>query len=249
MNQYGQLITWSTPDAPHASAGVCDSWSDRNQNQRFTDEDESGDIRAVLYHGKKNDWSFSARVTDDSTDFLDLSSGAQLATLTGFTGGCILARRATERWSLGASKTISVDGTFYPDFTDTGAAVGSATAFTPTQTFALLFPSANLIWSTGGITHASGIVHGLEITQEWEFSEMDELPDGTIPGVIAHAFKRNISLDILSLDDPPATGTGLAFTDGPDNSAGFLIESVETKFAIKRGKMYAVQGFWTPAID
>jgi hypothetical protein len=96
MNRYGQNITWSTLSAPHPFSGTCTSYSYRDNIQRQLDEDESGDNRVLIQHSHKASVNFEARVTDLSTDFLDLSAGAAI-TISGISTGTILATRAVER--------------------------------------------------------------------------------------------------------------------------------------------------------
>jgi hypothetical protein len=114
MNRYGQDITWGTLNAPHAFSGTRTSYSYRDNIQRQLDEDESGDNRVLIQHSRKASLSFEARVTDASTDFLDLSSGGAI-TISEISSGTILATRAVERWALGRPKTASIQATHYPD--------------------------------------------------------------------------------------------------------------------------------------
>ena len=184
MHRYGQtLIAWSTAAAPHPFSGTCTSYSYRDQKTRQLIDDESGDNLALILHSRKADVEFEARVTVDSTDFLDLSTGAAVV-VTGITGGVLLARRVSEKWALMQEKTISFSGTHYPDLTQASPVLaGTETAFVPDQTtLGIVYPGGEIIYSTVGITHASGTIHALTIDQELQITEDEPTPDGLITG-------------------------------------------------------------------
>jgi len=249
MNRYGQNITWSTPGAPHAFSGTCTNWSYRDHFQRQLDENESGDQHVLIQHSRKAEIRFDARVTDASTDFLDLSTGGAI-TITGVTGGAILVTRAVERWSLKQPKTASIQATHYPDFT-ASADAGTLDAFQPAnQGLSFLHPGGKIVYGTAGLTHGAGVVHKLELTQERHITEDDPSPNGTILGAASHGYLRTIHLDVLTLNTGtvPANGTVLTIGGAPDHAADFRIESVETKFAEKRGKMVSFTAVWIPPI-
>ncbi|HSI10720.1 MAG TPA: hypothetical protein VK961_01690 [Chthoniobacter sp.] len=251
MNHYGQTITWGTLSAPHPFAGTCTSYSYRAQLQRQLDADESGDNRALIQHSKKAEISFEARITDASQDFLDLSAGAAI-TLTGVTGGGILCTRAIERWALGQPKTASIQATHYPDMSlSSPAAAATIDAFTPNQTgLGVITPGGKLIYGTYGLTSSGGIVQRLEISQQLQITEDAPAPDGTIPGAASHGYLRTIAMDLLitSSSGLPTVGGELNLTaaGSMSNIAHYRVESVETKFAEKRGKMISVTALWIP---
>ena len=254
MNHYGQPITWGTLSAPHPFAGTCTSYSYRAQLQRQLDLDESGDNRALIQHSKKAEISFEARITDAShteSNFLDLSTGAAINIL-GVSGGGILCTRAIERWSLGQPKTASIQATHYPDMElSSPVAAGTMDAFTPDQTgLGIITPGGKLIYGTHGLNSTGGIVQRLEITQQLQITEDDPAPDGTIVGAAAHGYLRTIAMDLLvhSGITMPAVGDLLNLTavGAMSHIANYRVESVETKFAEKRGKMISVTALWIP---
>ena len=249
MNRYGQVITWSTVAAPHPFSGTLTNYGYRDVFSRLTDDDEAGDLRAIIQHSRKSALSFDAKVTEATTDLLDLSSGAAI-TVSGVTGGLILASRVVERWVLQQQKTVSVQATHYPDMTHTGTPVAAGTdldAFTPDQSaLSIVHPGGSLIFSTYGLSHAAGVVHELEISQELEITEDDPSPAGTIVGAASHGYKRSLRLMLLAKSTRPLPGSTLVLTGAPDHAADFLIESSDEVWAKQRGKMYEVSGIWIP---
>ncbi len=251
MNRYGQAITWSTPTAPHPFSGICTAYSLRDALTRQLIDDEGGDNVALVLHSSKAELSFSAKVTSDSTDFLDLSAGASI-TVTGINSGIVLCRRAVERWVLQQPKTASIEATVYPDIVQAGpvAAGTDLDAFTPDQSaLTIVHPGAIIIYGTFALGHASGVLHELTLTQELDITEDEPSPAGTILGAATHGYKRTIELLLLSKAAAPAKGSVLALTGAPSHAADFLIESVETRFAEKRGKMYSISAVWIPPLS
>jgi hypothetical protein len=251
MNRYGQLINWSTPNAPHPFSGICTSWSENDQLTRQLDETESGDQHVLIQHSAKSEISFEAKVTEASTDFLDLSTGGAI-TIAGVAAGQIIATRCIERWTLGQPKTISLQATRYPDIAAGAANAGVLNAFTPDQSaLTFLHPSGKVIYGTYGMTSAAGIIHLLEVSQELQITEDDPSPDGKILGCADHGYLRTLSMDVLTrpaTDTIPAKGTVLALTGAPAHLANYRIESVETKFAEKRGEMISFKAVWIPPL-
>ncbi len=248
MNRYGQTITWSTITAPHLFTGKCTSYSLRDAVSRQLMDDEGGDNVALALHSAKAELNFSAEVTDGSTDFLDLSDGVAI-TVSGIASGVVLASRAVETWRLGQRKTASVQATWFPDMViGAGGAAGTGLdAFTPDQSaLTIVYPGGVLIYGTHGLGHASGVLHGLTIEQQLTITEDEPSPVGTILGAASHGYLRTIQLDLLSTAAAPAKKSVLALTGAPDHSADYRIESVETKFESKRGKMYAISAVWIP---
>lgn len=249
MNRYGQAISWSTPNAPHVFTGICTNYRYNPTVQSQLDEDESGDNRAIIQHSKKAELSFEAKITEDSTDFLDLSAGAMI-TVTGTpAGGVILARRAIERWVLQQPKTASVEAIHFPVMSDSGAVAAGVDldAFTPDQSaLGIVTPGGSLIYGTHGMTHGSGVLHELEIAQELTITEDDPSPAGTLLGAAAHGYLRRIRMMLLATGTRPAVEATLALTGAPDHAADYKIESAPEVWSSKRGKMYEVTAIWIP---
>jgi len=251
MNRYGQSITWGPSTAPALFTGSILSYSYRDARTRQLIEDATSDYAALVQHSQKADINFEARITEASTDFLDLSMGAKIV-VSGVTGGTILATRAIERWQLLQPKTASIQATHYPDMTgESGASAGATLgAFTPDQSdLDIVLPGGELIYGTYGLGHAAGVVHGLTLEQQLTITEDDPSPDGKILGAASHAYLRTIQLDLLATGAIPATGTVLGVSGGPDHASGYRIESAELKFTTAKGKMYALAGVWIPALE
>lgn len=247
MNRYGQEITWSTMSAPRPFTGVLTSYTARDAATRQLFDDEPGDNEVVVLHSAKTALNWEARVTKNSTDFLELSTGAKL-TVSGFTSGTILASNASERWALGQAKTVSVQATHYPFMVggDGDAASNGLNAFTPSQTLSIATPGAELIYGTAGLGHAAGVVHGLTLEQALTISEDDPSPDGKLLGAAAHGYLRTAKVELLATGAAPARESILALTGAPSHAGGYKIESVETRGMHKRGTMYAIQAVWIP---
>lgn len=248
MNRYGQTITWSTPTAPHLFTGICTRYSYRDARQRQLDDDEVGDFRALIQHSQKAEIDFEAKVTDESTDFLDLSAGGAIA-VSGINAGVVLVRRAVERWVLQQPKTASVQGTHFPDIVQASPVLAGTDldAVTPDQSaLGIVTPGGVLIYGTSGLGHASGVLHELEIAQELQITEDDPSPAGKILGAASHGYMRTIRLRLLSTGAIPATGSTLALTGAPAHAADYKIESADTVFESKRGKMYEIGALWIP---
>lgn len=259
MYRYGQLITWGTTTAPHPFKGICTAYSYRGNYQRQLDEDEAGDNRTLIQHSHTANVSFDAKVIVDeangSSDFLDLSAGAAV-TITGIAAGVVLVSRAVERWQLGQPKTISMQATHYPDITQANPTkAGALDAQTPDQsgiTSPIVLPGQNLIFSTRGLTSTGGLVQRLEIAQELTLTPDDPTPDGKIAGCAAHGYLRTISMDLLirSTDTASVEGTvlNLTATGAMNNIANYQVESVDQRFAEKRGKMISLTAVWIPPL-
>lgn len=247
MNRYGQTITWSTVSAPHPFTGMLSSFSARDVAQDKLIEDDSGDNLALILDGQKIEYSLDARVTDGTTDFLDLSAGAKIA-VSGITGGTLLCSRAVESWALGREKTCSLSFTKYAFTGGSGASAGTdLDAVTPSQAgLTIVTPGGKIVYGTYGLTHAAGVVHALTIEQMLTITDDDLAPDGTIPGATSHAYKRMIRLSLLSTSTKPAVNSTLAITGAPDHAADYKIISSEERYAEKRGKMYEISAVWIP---
>lgn len=249
MNRHGQQITWGTLAAPKLFTGQTRDYSYRLAKTKQLERDMRGDNMAMILHSPKAEINFEATVTQESSDFLDLSAGAQVV-ISAITGGVVLARRAIETWRLGQPKRASVQATHYPDMTASASATaGDLNAFTPDQSsLAIVRPGGKLIYSTAGLTHASGIVHGLTLEQILEITEDEPSPDGKILGATDHAYERNLTLELLATGAKPAVDTVLTISGAPDHAQGYVITGVDEIFASERGKLYQVAAAWISAL-
>jgi len=248
MNRYGQSITVGTASAPQVFTGVCTRFDYGPQQQETLDPGMDGEHRALILHGKKRPFDFEAKITQESTNFLDLAAGAKIA-VTGMSGGTILAARAWERWTLGQAKVAGVSGAHYYFTGGSGGSAGTdLDAFTPDQAaLGILIPSGQLIHGTFGLTHAAGVVHGLTVTQEWTLSDDDEAPDGSIPGCTAHGYLRRIELQLLATAALPTESDALVITGAPDHATDFRNVSCRQTYSPVPGKlMYSVNATWIP---
>jgi hypothetical protein len=253
--RYGQSITWSTTDAPHPFHGDCTSYSARDALTRQLIDDESGDHSALVLHSRKVEINFEAIVRSTSSDFLNLKDDKAALTISGISSGVVLCSRAVEKWALGQAKTASIAATHYPDMTEESAvpADNTLSAFTPSPTdLTIVNPGSTIIYSTFGLGHASGIVHGLTLTQQLTIAEDDPTPDGKIIGAATHGYLRTIQLELLLHADAdlPAVGTVLAFTSGaPSHATNYRIENIDPKYAVKRGRMCSINAVWIPPFN
>jgi len=249
MNRHGQSITWGTLTAPRLFTGKTKRYSYNPAVTKQFHTDEGGDKFAYTPHSLKAEIDFEAMVTADSSDFLDLSTGAAIV-IAGVDGGQILASRATETWRLGQAKTASVQATHYPDMpaSDGGAAGTTLSAFTPDQSASqIVRPGGRLIYSTIGLTHAAGVVHGLTLDQILEISPDDDSPDGKILGATDHGYERNIRLELLAKGDLPAIDSVLTIGGAPAHANDYRISDAQLSFEDQRGKMYVIQAVWISA--
>jgi hypothetical protein len=165
----------------------------------------------------------------------------------------VLATRAVERWSLGQPATLSLQATHYPDLTQSSPAMAGAldaSAAIDQSGLGIITPGGKIVYGTYPLAmpDSSGIVHKLEITQELQIAEDDPSPAGTILGAATHGYLRTISLDLLATGAAPAEGSALSITGAPSKASNYKIESVEQKFAEKRGKMYSISAVWIPPL-
>ena len=247
MNRHGQQITWGTLTAPHLFTGKTRRYNYTHAYTKQFHTDEGGDKYAYTPHSLKAQIAFEAMVTADSADFLDLSTGGGIA-IEGIAAGTILANRATETWRLGQPKTASIQATHYPDMAGgEGGAASALSAYTPTQDTTIVRPGGRIIYSTIGLTHASGVVHGLTIDQILEITEDEPSPDGKILGAADHGYERNITLEILAKADLPALDSVLVVGGAPEHAASYRISEADTIFEDQRGKMYRISALWIPA--
>jgi len=248
MNRYGQNITWGPLSAPKLFTGQTSDYSYRDALTKQIIADMVGDNIAMVLHSQKADIDFEAMVTSESVDFLDLSAGGAIV-VSGIATGIVMVRRAVETWRLGQPKTASVQATHYPDFVQVNPTLaGALDAVTPDQsTLGIVYPGGKLVYSTSGLGHAAGIVHGLTIEQILQITEDEPSPDGKLLGAASHGYERNIKLDLLATGEIPAVGTVLALTGAPDHASGYRITASNIQFATQKGKMYAVEAAWIPA--
>ena len=156
-----------------------------------------------------------------------------------------------ETWRLLQPKTAAIAATHYPEMVQASPALAGTTldANTPSQSaLGILTPGSVLPYSTFGFSHTSGIVHALTITQELQITEDEPSPDGKLLGAASHGYLRTISLELLSTGAAPPVGSVLTVTGAPTHGSGYKIEGVEQRFAELRGKMYAIQALWIPAM-
>ncbi|MEO8204876.1 MAG: hypothetical protein ABI615_01755 [Chthoniobacterales bacterium] len=256
---YGQDITYGVLGAPALFTG--DNMNFGYDDQVTEDNLEGGgsDFAAMALHSRKGEISFEGEVTSASTDFLDLSSGAAI-TVAGSPGGIdlstgfILAHEAVEEWNLLKRKTASVRASHYPDAADAGAGAAvvptAASAFVPDQSsINFLFPGNTLIYSTVGITHASGLIHQLRLTQNWQITDDEPSPDGKLLGAFASGYKRMISLLLLAKPGDavlPAPRSILTFTGAPARMKNFRVIKSSPKLERKKGMMFQIDAAWIP---
>jgi len=256
MNRYGQPITWGTTSAPHLSTGICTGYNYDKQAQEQLETDEGGENVALILHSQKADISFDARVTSGSTDFLNLGTAGAAIVIAGINDGdnsCILIRRAVERWALGQSKTISIQGTHYPAMIQATPTLANAalSAFTPDQTaLGIVYPGGVMKYGTFGLSYTNAVVHMFEIIQSLEITEDDVDPTGAILGAATHGYKREANVDLLIKTGftVPTVGNVLTVTGAPTHATNYKIKSVRQTFADKRGEMYAVGAVWIPPL-
>jgi hypothetical protein len=255
--RYGQPITWGTTSAPQLCTGICTGYSYRRQAQRQLEDDMGGDNVALVLHSQKADLDFSARVTSGTTNFLNLfTQGANIvvAGVNDSDTSVVLIRRAVERWQLGQSKTVSIQGTHFPDISQTTPTAADATlsAFTPSQAgLGIAYPSGVMIYGTFGLGFTNAVVHMVELAQELQVTEDEPDPTGKILGAQTHGYLRTLSTDLLIKTGftPPVIGNVLTITGAPSHASNYKIESVEQKFAEKRGEMYSVSAVWIPPFN
>ena len=261
MNNYGQLVTFSTGSAPHLCSGTCRNFRAGDKFANQIEEGEDFSILASMLHSRQVDFSFDVTFTNTSTDFPDLSSGSAIvltalntetALFGAATGGTSLMSRAVETWRIGQAKTGGITGTYFPDCVQgSPAAAGTLTAVTPTQSLAGLHPASKLVWGTSGLTHGAGVVHGLTLTQELALDPDPVSEDGKIKGVRTGNYMRRIALEIMALTSgtAPTNGATLIITGAPSHASGYRLENVEQTREIKGRKMYSANAFWFTGID
>jgi len=252
-NQYGVALKWGSAGAPHPATCILESFDYKDAFQTYEENDEAGDLAALILHGRKGAISFGGTITDETVDLPDLSAGAKIdLEADEIVGGIVLCSGITEDWLLGSAKKFSGSATHYPDATGgTGADAGSLNAATPTQVLSpVIRPADKLIWSCAGLTHASGKVHKLSIAQSLELTEsLDE--EGKIVAIQSHKYMRKISLEILALAAAarPAPDTVLAVTGAPANAANAVITGSDIKWKRGDAAMFSVEAIWFPGIS
>jgi hypothetical protein len=250
MNRYGQAITWGPLSAPQLFTGDIVSYSYRDAE---TDEELPGvsEIAAIAFHSRKATLNFESEITKGSTDFLDLSSTAAAIAVSGIEAGTVLVSQVVEKWALNRRKSASIMATHYPDIVSSGGLANKELdAFTPDQSeLGIVLPGQNLIYGTFGLTHLSGIVHELTLTQTLKITEDDPSPAGKILGAATHKYKRTLSMLLLATGEPPAVRSVLNISGAPDHALNHRITSVDLRFEREKGKMYAIEGVWIPAFE
>ena len=136
-HRYGQTITWGTATAPQIFGGIRLRYSYGERLQEQLEDNEAGDFVAALLHSKTAPLSFEAKVTDASTNFLDLSAGAKIS-VTGLSGGTILCRQAVDRWTqFPSTTTVAIDAVC-------DSMIAVVLAGCARRAFAIAIPSAQL---------------------------------------------------------------------------------------------------------
>jgi hypothetical protein len=250
MNRYGQtLIGWGPISAPAIFTGEPQSYSLRNAATKQLITGAAGDNIAMALHSRKGELNFEAKVTSGSTNFLDLSSDNAAISVSTITTGVVICSRAVERWRLLQPKTAAIQATWYPDMTQASPVMAGTTdsAVTPSQTgLTILTPSAAVVYSTYGFTHASGVIHELTLTQQLQITEDDPSPDGLLLGVATHGYERIINLLLLATGSQPAEGSTLALGGGTSQMNNFLIEASGQVMEMEKGIMYSIDATWIP---
>lgn len=254
---YGQDITFGVLGAPALFSGDNMSFSYRDQVTQDDLEGGGSDIAAMALHSRTGELSFSGEVTSDSTDFLDLSTGARIVVDAAIAGidlapGFILAKEAVEEWSLLKRKQCSVQATHFPEApaSAVGAAGVALNAFEPDQSaIDFLFPGNTLIYSTVGFTHASGLIHQVRLTQTLQITPDEPSPDGKILGAFASGYMRKISLLLLAKPANaviPEPRSVLTITGAPTRMQNFRVISAEPRLERKKGMMFSIEAAWIP---
>lgn len=253
VQQYGITLTWGTAGAPHPASCILESFDYKAAFQQHLEDSEAGDVAAMVLHGQKGAISFGGTITDATVDLPDLSTGAKLDLSSAeIVGGTVLCASLIEEWAIGQPKKFNGSATHYPDVTGgAGAEAGALSGFTPTQTLSpVIRPADKLIWSTAGLTHASGTVQKLRIEQTLQLTEQ---VDGAakIVTVTAHRYMRKISLEILGLASgtAPATNTVLAVVGAPSHASNAVVTDSGKKWQRGQGAMYSVEAIWFPGIS
>lgn len=254
---YGQDIKYGVLGAPALFSGDNMSFSYRDQVTADDLENGGSDFAAMAMHSRKGEVSFEGEVTSDSSDFLDLSTGARIV-VEGSPGGIdlspgfILAQEAVEEWGLLKRKRCSVRATHYPEAPadDTGEAGVAVDAFVPDQSaIDFLFPGNTLIYSTVGFTHAVGLIHSLRLTQTLQITDDEPSPDGKILGAFSSGYKRTISLELLAKPSAvviPEPRSLLTIAGAPARMSNYRVISAEPRMERKKGMMFNIEAAWIP---
>jgi len=248
MHNYGTVITWSTVSAPKPFGGIAENYSYKDAYQEERIPGENGSTAALILRLRKGDISFDSTATDESTDFLDLSSGAGI-TVSGLSAGVVICTEAVEKWTKGEAKNLALKATHYPNITGSGPAAGTLAANTPTQSGLIIHPNAKVIWGTTGLSHTAGNVESLTLTQKWEVKEHDN--GMQYDAVRVENFERRINLDILCVGAnpaPPALDSVLVVAGAPAHAGNMVVVNHEIKWAKGREKMFTVEAMWLASL-
>lgn len=247
--QYGKALTWSTVGAPHPFGGIAEDYSYNDAFQEVQVEGES-ELDSLILHGRKGEISFNATGNLTSVNFPMLSDGVKLA-IVGIANGIILVSQVVETWSLGQPKKLSLSATHYPDMVDAAGTaattISAATPAAPAGSGIIIRPAGSVNFSTAGMTHDSGIIQGLTLTQKVKLIDQeDEL--GKLIAAWVSNYVRTIDLDLVSFGDKPEPDTVLAIAGAPDHAADFVINSSELAYRKGDKKTYKVKATWIPAL-
>ncbi len=257
---YGQDIVYGVLGAPALFTGDNMSFSYRSGVTQDNLENGGSEYAAMALHSLKGEINFEGEVTSDSTDFLDLSTGARIV-VAGTPGGIdlstgfILANEAVEEWNLLRRKRASVRAMHYPEAPTSAAAAAGTTvnAFVPDQSsIDFLFPGNTLTYSTVGFTHAQGVVHQVRLTQTLQITDDEPSPDGKLLGAFASGYERRISLLLLAKPSSaviPEARSVLTITGAPTRMANYRVISAEPRLERKKGMMFSIEAAWIPPFD
>jgi hypothetical protein len=247
--QYG-ILRWGTINAPEIFSGELMSYRFRKLLQEQLEEDAAGENMALILDRPRGELDFEVKITNDSTNFVNLASGAAIAVSgeADLTGGVVLCESAVEEWAIGRAKMATVRAIHYPDVVQASpASVGTLNAFTPSQAgLNIVTPANKIVYGTYGLGHASGIPQSLRLEQRWQLSDGEPTPDGRIVGVLASGYQRRITLEMLSTGGLPVVGATLTITGAPAHAANYKITNAEKMYRTRTAERYRVEALWLP---
>lgn len=250
MQLYGASLIWGSASAPQPATCILESCDYKMSSQVHHEPDGAGDNAASALFRKKAGISFAGTITDGTIDLPDLSVGALIGmTHAAIVGGIVLCSSLIEEWGIDQPKKFSGAATHYPDATAGSGENAGTLDGTFAQTGPLIHPAAKLVWSTQGLTSALGTVQRLRIEQSLSLTEPPTDPL-KITAVVAHAYMRKITLEVLALPNAtlPANDSVLTVTGAPSHGAGAIISDSGWKWKRADGAMIEVEAFWHPGI-
>jgi hypothetical protein len=250
LENYGSSLptAFGTADAPQLFSCITKRYSERPMATRQLFHDMLGKNVAAAQHSAVAEIDFEGEVTSDSTDFLDLRSGAAAIAFEGGPSGLTLARRAIERWRLGQRKSCAINAINLPDAVLGGGALATInlSAFTPAASLIAL-PGDDVIYSTVGLGHAAGEIQSLTLTQSLTVQLGKPTPAMTITHAHSFGYVGEIELEILAKSGTrPALKSTLTLTGAPEHAAGFKVETSDVVYDDLVEAMYRITAFWIP---